>query len=316
MENMGLKVLVTGATGFIGSNLVRKLIENNFEVYILLRTNSTLGTKRVDKYSKVKKIYGDSKELISKAKELPMFDICYNLASYGVDYRQQDLDNILDGNIKFTLDIIEFCSLNKTKLLIHTGSCFEYGINEVDLLNESEFINPQSVYGSAKAASVIMGNTYAKLKDVKMITVRPFGIYGINEGMHKLIPSIIKAVIKNESMKLTEGMQIRDYLYIDDLLDAYIKLSTNDNIKPYEIFNVCSSKETTIRDIVREICEIANVDIDIFKFGEIPYRKSEVMRFVGDNSKILNQVNWSPKYSLREGLKLTYDWYKENLEEM
>lgn len=314
MEGMVKKVLVTGATGFIGSNLVRKLYDKGYEVYVLLRPNSTLGTKRLEDYKKIYKIYGNSKELVYKANELPQFDVCYNLASYGVDYRQQDIDLIIEGNIKFTLDIIDFCSKNNTKLLIHTGSCFEYGINENEFLTEEHNINPQSLYGSAKAASVIMANTYAKLKNVKMITVRPFGIYGINEGIHKLIPSLIKAAINKENIKLTEGYQIRDYLYIEDLLEAYMILSDNDNIDPYEIFNVCSSKKTSIRDIVKHICEISGTDMSLFKFGEIPYRKNEVMSFVGDNTKIVREINWKPKYSLREGLELTYKWYKENLE--
>lgn len=316
METLGIKVLVTGATGFIGSNLVRRLLDNGFNVYVLIRPNSTIGTGRLDKYKGINKIFGNSTDLILKAKELPAFDICYNLASYGVDYRQQDLELVINGNIKFTLDIIEFCSLNNTRLLVNTGSCFEYGVNEEELLTEKHVINPQGIYGSAKAASVIMGNTYAKMKNVKMITLRPFGVYGSDEGMHKLVPQLMNAVIKNESMSLTEGMQIRDYIYLEDLLDAYIELGSNEGVKPYEIFNVCSSEKTTIKDIVRIICEVSDSDISLFKFGAIPYRENEVMSFVGDNSKIKEKINWGPKHSLRDGLELTFKWYKRNQEEM
>lgn len=328
MEIMGLKALVTGGTGFIGSNLVRELVEKNWEVYVLIRKNSSLGYKRLKNVKYIKYVYAEdlfnhyNKTQVEILTEntavnnlLPQFDVCFHLASYGVDYSQQDIDKIIDGNIKFTLDVLNFCKENGTKKIINTGSCFEYGINEKERLNEKHNINPQSLYGSAKASTVIMANAYAKKYDIPLITVRPFGIFGENEGIHKLIPQIIKSIILNENMKMTLGEQIRDYIYIKDLTDAYIALALMD-VPIYEVYNVCSGKNVEIKEIVQMLSNLTNTNINIFDFGAIPYRKNEVMYFVGDNTKIKTYTGWQPKYTLEDGLKRTHVWYKTNLKEL
>lgn len=315
MEKVGLKVLVTGGTGFIGSNLIDRLINDGYDVYALIRPNSLNGIKRLEKYKNINFIHSSSKDLL-EVEDLPKFDICFNLASYGVDYRQQNISEMIDGNIKFTLDIIDFCNKNKTKIMIHTGSCFEYGINDsTKPLKESDDLNPHSLYAASKVASVILSNTYAKLKKVRMVTVRPFGVYGANEGMHRLVPQLVDCVINNRKLDMTNGEQIRDYLFVEDLIDAYIKLATDSNVKYYEVYNVCSSEEISIKQLVNTICEISDYDISNFNFGNIPYRDNEVMYFVGDNSKIYEAVNWKPKTSLHDGLKLTIEWYKNIMEE-
>lgn len=311
MKSKGLKVLVTGSTGFIGSNLVGKLLSCEFEVYALIRPESSQGTKRLANYKELKYIYSSSSELIYM-NNIPQFDICFNLASYGVDYRQQKLSDMINGNIKFTLNIVEFCKNNKTKLLINTGSCFEYGSNDLKQLTEKSALNPHSIYGSAKAASVIMANTYAKLNNVRMITVRPFGIYGPNEGLHKLIPQLIETIIKNKKIDMTLGEQVRDYLYVEDLVDAYIELAISDNIVNYHIYNICSSEEVTIKQLVHALCEICGYNESNFNYGALPYRDNEVMYFVGDNTKVCNVIKWRPKVSLKEGLKMTIEHYKTN----
>lgn len=326
MENVGLKALVTGGTGFIGSNLIKELVERNWEVYALVRKNSSLGYGRLKNINGIKYIYvEDLFSNCSKGKDeivlenqsfnenLPQFDVCFHLAAYGVDYRQQNVDELINGNIKFMMNVLNFCKENKTKKVINTGSCFEYGINEGKKLNEEDKLIPQSMYGAAKASSVMMANVYSKINNIPLITVRPFGIFGENEGIHKFIPQLMKSIILNKTIEMTRGEQIRDYLYIKDLIEAYITLALTD-VPLYEVYNVCSGVGVKIKDLAIEVVKIANSSLQLLNFGVIPYRKNEVMHFVGDNSKIKKYTGWEPKYSLQEGLKKTYEWYKVNLE--
>ncbi|WP_291641934.1 NAD(P)-dependent oxidoreductase [Clostridium sp.] len=321
---MGLTALVTGGTGFIGSNLIKELLEKNWIVYALVRKNSSLGYKRLKGVKNIKYIYVEElfkhnyKELDEVAldnediaKTLPQFDICFHLAAYGVDYRQQNVNELIDGNIKFTLDVLNFCKDNKTKKVINTGSCFEYGLNEGKKINEEDKLNPHSLYGSAKASSVIMANAYSEKNNIPLVTVRPFGIFGENEGLHKFVPQLMKAVILNENMEMTSGEQVRDYLYIKDLAEAYIAIALTD-LPLYEAYNVCSGEEVKIKDLAIKVAEIANDSLKSFNLGAVPYRKNEVMHFVGDNSKIKKYTKWEPKYNLQQGLKRTYEWYKVN----
>lgn len=325
---MRLTALVTGATGFVGSNLIIELINKNWEIYALIRKNSSLGCKRLKGIKNIKYIYAEElfknkyKELNEATlkntdfeRALPQFDVCFNLAGYGVDYSQQNVNELIDGNIKFTMYVLNFCKENKTKKVINTGSCFEYGLNEGKKINEEDKLNPQSMYGSAKASSVIMASAYSKNNNIPLVTVRPFGIFGENEGIHKFVPQLMQSVILNKRMKMTIGEQVRDYLYIKDLTEAYIKIAVTD-VPLYEAYNICSGIEIKIKDLAMEVSNLASDSLRLFDFGAVPYRKNEVMHFVGDNSKIKQYTNWETKYSLQHGLKKTYEWYKSNLEEI
>jgi len=328
MENMKLKALVTGGTGFVGSNLIKELVRKNWEVYALVRKKSSLGYGRLKNIEGIHYIYVEElfrhndkglKEIATKKVDfkniLPQFDVCFHLAAYGVDYHQQNIRELIEGNIDFTMDVLNFCKENATKKTIITGSCFEYGLNEGKKLNEEDRVNPQSMYGSAKAASVIMARVFAEKNNIPLVTVRPFGVFGENEGIHKLVPQLMQAVILNKTMEMTSGEQVRDYLYIKDLIEAYITIALTD-VPLYEVYNVCSGVEVKVKDIAMEVAKFADGSSNLFNFGSVPCRENEVMHFVGDNSKIKNHTKWEPKYSLQNALKKTYEYYKANLEEI
>lgn len=312
MENMGLTALVTGGTGFIGSNLVRELINRNWNVFVLVRKNSKLGNKRIKDLEKVSYIYTD--DLFDKKESkygFPQFDACFHLAAYGVDYNQNNLYDIIDGNIRFIIDLLEFCKNNNTKKIINTGSCFEYGLNEGIKLNERERLNPNSYYATAKVACENIAKIFAKDHNLCLITVRPFGVFGENEGLHRLVPQLMHSVINQKPLHMTKGEQVRDYLYVKDLIEAYIVLALS-NVPCYEVYNVCSSMELTIKELALKIAEISNADPDLFNFGAIEYRVNEVMHFVGDNSKIKKHSKWEPNFTLDQGIAKTFKWYKNN----
>lgn len=326
MENVELKALVTGGTGFIGSNLIKQLLKMGWIVYVLIRNKSSIGAKRLKNVENINWMYyGElfnykrqikvlNNDITINKNLIPKFDVCFHLAAYGVNYNNQDVNELITGNIKFTMDLLNFCKKNETRRVINTGSCFEYGVNDGEKIIEKHNINPQSLYGAAKACSVFMANTYSKKYGINLITLRPFGVFGEGEGLHRLVPQIMESIILKQDMKLTYGEQVRDYLYVRDLINAYITLALED-VPLYEVYNVCSGVGTSIRQLVMKAASITNSNLDLFHFGEIPYRKNEIMYFVGDNSKLKKCTSWKPKYTLEEGLKRTYEWYKVNLGE-
>lgn len=321
---MGLKALVTGGTGFIGSNLIEELIRRSWQVYAVIRRNSTGGYKRLEKFNDINYIYADeiiacnrgegNKKIYTQA-SLPQFDVCFHLASYGVDYRQQNVNEMIDANIKFTMNILEFCKINKARKIINTGSCFEYGINNGRKLLEEDKLNPQTYYSVTKVAAEYMANIFAKNNNLNLITIRPFGVFGEGEGLHRFIPQLMKSMILKEKVNMTYGEQIRDYLYVKDLIAAYITLALH-KVPEYEAYNVCSGNEIKVKDIAFEALKISNNDKGLLNLGALEYRKNEVMYLVGDNSKIKQYTDWEPEYSLGNGLRKTYEWYKANLKEI
>jgi len=140
-------------------------------------------------------------------------------------------------------------------------------------------------------------------------------VYGEYEGTHKLIPQLIEAIIKRQPVELTPGEQTRDYLYVQDLVNAYIYAAQTD-LKPYEAYNICSGRAITIKEIVNRLCKITGCEKDLFKFGVKPYRKDEIAYLVGNNAKFKSTTGWHEEFDLDKGLMNTYEWYKQFLKEV
>jgi UDP-glucose 4-epimerase len=298
--------LVTGATGFIGSALAQRLLAENVEVICLVRAG----------HGKSPRLAG-----ISGARliEVPTFqagelsralaglsaDVVFNLASYGV--RQEDRDPLLltEGNIGLTTNLLlatARCSLNK---FVHAGSCAEYGFPGGDFspIRESEPLRPASLYGAAKACSTIYGSALASQLDVPFVTLRLFGVFGAGEASHRLIPYLVDRLRRSQSVDLTPGEQVRDLLYIDDVIDAFLAVSGLESPKHCEVYNVCSSHPVSVREIGEAVADALKKPRDLLQWGRRQYRDDEPMWLVGDNHRFRQATSWQPRVSLKNGVE-------------
>lgn len=300
------RIFLTGATGFIGSHLLRRLIKENCEVHISVRENSSL--------ERIKDVidnctchildltdFNSAKNLIKKLKP----EIIFHLAAYGVDYCQQDICQAVNVNINASVNLFESYIENEGVRFIHTGTSLEYG-DKNNPISENEIPQPESIYGITKFTSVQLLSFIAKqAKQGNLIILRPFGVFGEFEGNHKFFPQIIDKLGRRESVKLTGGEQIRDYMYVYDLIDAYTKaavvpLPLGNNV---EIINIGSGKGISIKEIASKIASQLGVDKDLLKFGTLPYRTNETMYSVANIRKAKKILAWEPKISLEEGIK-------------
>lgn len=307
-----MKILITGGTGFIGRNLVPYLKSKGYEVFLLIQEQEIKKIKREHinavlwknllEENDIKDIYGNIVNDI---------DVTIHLASYGVNFLEKDLEKMVNVNINLSLKLIEnLYKLNCNKIIL-TGSGFEYKYTGKKLTEEN-LLYPNTLYSATKSSSIALSQSLAKIKNIKTITLRLFNIFGEYENKNRLLPSLFLNKNK-ENIPFTFGEQIRDFLYIKDVISAYEKVLSND-IFDNEIYNVCSSKEISIHDFILLAAEKIAIPIKNLKFGEIPYRKGEPMHIVGNNRKFCEKFNWKQEYTLSSGIELMYKNYGEENE--
>lgn len=289
--------LVTGAAGFIGTQIVKELCSQGYTVYALIEKNDKRGRNKLGCIS-------NRIEIINKLKEgndYSPFDIIYHTATVGIRPDFDNIDLICDVNIKMSCDLVDFAKNNNSGLLVNFGSCFEYGDHGDVLLTEDMECKPESLYAISKVASTSLVTAYAKQKGVNLITVRPFGVFGEGEGPARLAPSIIKSLRNGQKIDTTAGQQIRDFVNVKDVAKAIVELSEA-NYQPYEIYNICSDNPVKVRDFIEEIVSVCGFDKKLVNFGALPYRNNEAMKFAGDNSKLQKVINYSFPDNHREGI--------------
>jgi UDP-glucose 4-epimerase len=305
------KILITGATGFIGSHLTRKLLKENYILGIIKRENSdlwringiidklTLYDADISETEKIMEIFSDFKP-----------DILIHLATYyTVEHTPSEIPVITRTNVTGTLNLLEASKENSVDLFINTSSCFVYSVSD-DKISEDAELNPLNLYALSKIESEQACALYSEKYHLKTITFRLFPPYGPADNPSKLIPFIIKNLLEDKKLEMTSGKQEWDFIYVEDVVDAYLKLIKNyGKIKSNEIFNLGTGKSTSIREVLNILNRFIGGQGEAI-WGAIPHRKNEIWNIRADISKSDKILNWEPKTALEDGLKLTFDWYK------
>lgn len=309
---MKKKILVTGATGFIGKNLVESLKEK-FEIYALILDEKEKNVIPQIDYILWKTFFDRENEIKTlDGKKLGKIDTVIHLASYGVNPKDNDIDKMIESNINLTKDLISNLERVSCKNIIFTGSGFEYGDKGKIKLKEDMELNPFSLYGATKVSAFLIGKKLCESLGINYINLRLFNIFGEYEGSNRLIPQIINNYLEGKELNFTAGNQVRDYLYIKDIIEVY-EMILEKNIYNNETYNVCSSEEVTIKEFITKVANTIGINKESLNFGIIPSRKEEALYIVGDNSKLKKDFDWNRKYSYEFGIKNMYDFFrKEN----
>ena len=293
------KVLITGGTGFLGSNLTKKLYKD-YNVTSVSR-KKILKKKLI---SKVDYLFFDISKynLIKKKLEKKKFDYIINCCG---NINHSKKIETYSAHFKVVKNLIKIFKKKKIKKFIQIGSCLEYGSLKSPQ-KESEICKPNSNYGNAKyLASKAIKKNFPK----NYLILRPYQIFGPSQKLDRLIPMTIHSCLNNKSFACTSGSQLRDFLYIDDFVKL-IKILLKQNNQMFNgVFNIGSGKPLKVSLIIKKIKR--KIKKGTPQFGRIQMRKDEIMKLYPSIKKIKNQFNWIPETNIDRALNKTIQYYKK-----
>jgi len=301
---------VTGATGHIGSHLVRYLLERGVEVAALVRPMTSNLWRIEDIFHSLHIIEGDLSNIDHSNAAIQEFapEIIIHLGWHGVSSGYRNDPAQITQNLSGSLKLWELAQESGCRKWIGLGSQAEYGpLNRV--LTEDLPTRPVTTYGVAK---LCLGLLSAKLCDaygIGFAWLRFTAAYGPMDDPNHMIPELILRLLRGEKPSLTLGEQRWDYLYVEDAVEAIWRAAITPEAQG--IFNLGSGQAHTIRSIVERIRDLIDHNLPL-GFGEVPYRPDQIMHLQADISRLKQATGWAPQVSLDEGLQQTVEWFREN----
>lgn len=307
----GKVVLVTGASGFVGSHLVNKLNLKKAKVVTLSKKGIKSFTNIVDETGSVENF-----ELLNEIIKKNKVKIIFHLAAQPiVEVGQSNPVPTFEVNIRGTWNILEAAKENDIQKIVIASTVHVYGNNPRVPLKEKYFPQPSRPYETSKACADLLAQSFADTYNLPVEIPRFANIYGPGDlNFSRLIPKVIKSILNNERPEVWDIGSVRDFLYIDDAINAYLTLAEKqlNNDKRVRVFNFGTGKPIKIYDLVLKIIELAGKKIDVKMENPPDERSNEIKKQYVSIVKAKKELGWSPKVGLDEGLLETIKWYKKN----
>lgn len=288
-------ILLSGATGFLGSHLLENFIKNEHKVIALVRSTSDLW--RINKLLPKCKTYKiDEVTLNNIFQESNIDMVVHTACSYG--RKGESISSIIESNLNFGLQILETAIENKVKIFINTDTLLPKNVNAYSL-SKAQFGDWLKLFSM----------------DIQVINMRMEHMYGPKDDKNKFIPWLINEMLnKKGSISLTSGIQKRNFIYIEDVLLAYnLVIEKNNSLKNYNDFDVATNHLIEVKDFVMGIAKEINVRtgmdiLDRLDFGAKEYRKNDIMQPEFDNEAI-RELGWEPSVDYKKGINYTLNFY-------
>ena len=304
------RVLVLGGAGFLGAMIVRKLCLAGISPHVLLRSTSRMG--RIEDLTQSCQIHiGDLADLNSLQgiiREVQP-DIIFHAVGHGSHKGENRREGLFASNVLATHHLLMATEQLPDCRIIYSGTSLEQGMQN-EPINEVGISDPVSLYGASKTAALVLMRQAAAYEKRPIVILNPFAIYGPGEPSARLIPTVIRTAMEGKVLSLTEPGYVRDYVFVDDVADAYLMAATNDDVIG-ESINIAGGKSVTNEAVVELIEALLATTIDK-KIGAYSPRKTDTGFWCADINKAKEILGWQPEHTLKNGIEETVDWFKCN----
>lgn len=321
MKLSSKSVLVTGAGGFIGSHLTEYLVKSGAIVKAFVRYNSRTDWGMLELIDQecldsIEIFPGDLRDPDAVRHSAKDVDIIFHLGSLiAIPYSYTNPRETIETNIMGALNVLNASKENEVEKIVHTSTSEVYGTAKYVPIDENHPLQGQSPYSASKIGADKIAESFFLSYELPVSIIRPFNTYGPRQSARAIIPTIITQALKNEEIYLGSLNPTRDYTYVQDTVEAYLKIATTSK-SIGNIINVGSNFEISIGDLAKIIINLIGKEVIIkTDKSRIRPKQSEVERLYCDNSKAKKYLGWKPKISLENGLENTIDWINEHIEQ-
>lgn len=311
---MSGSILVTGANGFIGSHLTELLVREGYRVAALSQYNSFNDwgwLENIDCLDQVEVLTGDVRDPHYCLRIARDVDVIYHLAALiAIPYSYVAPDTYVDTNIKGTLNICQAALANGATRVIHTSTSEVYGTAQYVPIDENHPLQPQSPYSATKIGADAMVMSFHNAYGLPVTVARPFNTYGPRQSARAVIPTIITQIAAGESrIRLGDVTPTRDFNYVEDICRGLLALARCEAAVGQTV-NIATNQEHSVEEVLHLIREIMGSEVELVTQEQrLRPEKSEVFRLWGDNSRLRELTGHEPRYTLRDGLEKTIEWF-------
>jgi dolichol-phosphate mannosyltransferase len=300
-------VLVTGASGFVGANVVRALLAQGHHIHVLSRS-PTLSWRLADVGARLLTLHRANLEdarAVRSALRMARPSVVLHLATHGAYESQADGKSILQTNILGTHNLLEASAESGVRLFVNTGSSSEYGLQSQPM-REDMRLEPNSFYAVAKAAQTHLCSLLAQRSSMAVACFRLFSVYGPWEESTRLIPTMIRRARTGLPLEMVEPSIARDFVYVDDVVNALVDFPKLAEMKG-EVINLGTGVETTLADVVATVKEILQSSSEVH-WAAMPARHWDSRHWVADTARAAQRLGWKARHTFREGLSRMARW--------
>ena len=301
------RVLLTGGSGFVGANLARRLLAGGHEVHLLVRPGyQPWRIAQIRDSIQLHETELDDAAGVQRVVKTARPEWIFHLAVHGAYSWQKDLDAMVRTNFHGTIHLVQAALANGVEAFINTGSSSEYGLKD-HAPPETEVLEPNSHYAVTKAAATMFCKHMASTCAMRIATLRLYSAFGPYEDPGRLLPALIAHGRRGEYPPLAAPDVARDFIYVDDVVDAFLLAAQVPGSEPGAVYNIGSGVETKLRDAVEVARKLMNIHPEPV-WGSMPNRAWDATVWVSDNRKARQELGWNPRHTFESGFRAMLEW--------